>query len=309
MRTAGEVARAALADLNCEAAGVANALRWVGDRYEEIAQRRLKQLRKVGELAVPAIVSAGTVTVARGSDAVIGNAAASTAWDATPGVLGWFLQAGVRWYEISSRDTTDLRLTTPYAEDSGSAVGYRLVKRYHACDPRARFLGDFGLERRRWRLEKRSSAWLDALAPDRRFTSYGPVVVSEVGTNPTDGARLVELYGYSTVSEVIRYIYWEAPGKFDDEDVLPIAILAQSLKEGVLVDVMRWKMAKAENDGKMDAAAFWRNEYRAQETRWRGDVIPQLIKADSGIEDMQLLFPSACEPGDIRTARDEVWSR
>src|SRR3990172_5468700 len=98
--TAGEVARSALADLGDDSAGLLNVLRWVGERYSQLANRRLKQLRQIGEVVIPAAVSAGTITIARGDERIVGDATAKAAWSSA--LAGRFFRTRGAWYEIAS---------------------------------------------------------------------------------------------------------------------------------------------------------------------------------------------------------------
>ena len=56
MATVESIARAALGDLAVAEGKLLNAKRWVNDRYADLAATiRLRQLRRLGELTVPAV--------------------------------------------------------------------------------------------------------------------------------------------------------------------------------------------------------------------------------------------------------------
>lgn len=308
MATAGEVAHAALADLNAEAAGILNALRWVSERYTQVCNKRLRHRKADGEVIIPAAVTAGTVTVTRGSTAVVGNATALAAWSSK--LIGRFFQVDLNWYEIQESTATGLRLVSPYTETTAAAVAYKLVSRYTALAPNVAFLGSFKHDRRNFELEFGSKRELDLVEPRRLYRVSGPQYVADVGER--NGLTLLEVYPYSTQDELLRYDYWTQPPDFTDEDdALPSIITVKDLKEGVLIDCMRWWAAKEAIAGKSDMAGYWRNEYRAQESRWE-KVMQDIYRRDRSPEQMHLMIRDPnrrAAPATIRSARDEVWSR
>lgn len=307
------VLRAALADLAQSDHALLNGVRWVNECVEDLCSRRLKQRRRVGEVIVPAVIQTGQVTVTAGSPIVVLDTDAQTAL-AFLDPAGRYLQAGANpgWYRIDGLDGTagTLTLQSPYTEPDGT-YPYRIVQRYVALDPTSHFLGAFAFPRRQDVLEVWSPAELDLRQPGRFYRLGGPIVVVDCG-EAVQGERLVELYPYSEQDELITYTFWETPPKFGLHDYLPQAISVSALKEGVLIGVMRWKMAMAANEGKIEEAALWRNEYRAQQTKWDRELM-KLVKMDQGVEDITLLlgsrFTALPNRRDIRTARDEVWAR
>ena len=307
--TVADVARAALAALGSDA-GQVLAATWAAERYSEVAATaRLKQLRQVGSVVIPATITAGTVTVTQDSDIVTGDATARAAWDQT--LVGRFFRTGTVWYEIGGVDgAPSLRLKTVYAETTSASATYAIVQRYADLPRDARHLGDFVHARRRRKLNVMSSGYLHQRAPERQYLAGGPVVVSEVGQQE-DGTRRVEIYPYSATPEVIHFLYWQAPPvRWAPEDPLPGALDVFHLKEGVLIDVYRYEAAQAAKAGKLELAAYYRNELRAQETKWER-IKPQIVMADSGIDDHTFFWASvdAYPQGEIATARDEFLAR
>lgn len=310
MATVESIARAALGDLAVAEGKLLNAKRWVNDRYAELAGTiRLRQLRRLGELTIPAVVTAGTVTVTEGSPTVTGDATAVAAWSIS--MTGRFFQIDRVWYRIRTVDVANdtLTLESDYAGDTASAQTYRVVARHIALPERCRTL--VGVIHDRWNREvqQKSLPWLDLQAPERFYQLGGPQWMADLGEDLATRRRLVEFYPYSTDTEHLRLAYYEAPQALDFHEELPSTIDQDALKEGVLIDVMRHKMAEALDRGMVDAAAVWRNEYRAQETRWQ-EVKQRLIRADTVMEDLAWISKStsARRVGDIVTAQDQVWA-
>lgn len=308
MATVENVARAALGDLAVDDGNVLRARRWVTDRYREFANRRLKQRRKVGTVDIPASITTGTVTVAAGTNTVDGDADAIAAW-ASQDLIGRYFQTLVSWYRISGCDGDTLQLDGLYNEAAVAAGGYRIVARTVAL-PNVQFLGTLVHARRRRPLQDAKARHLDTFQPNRQYSTGGPWFFNEVGVDAA-GSRLIEIYPYSRTVEQISYVYWErVPDLFGLTDVLPDVVDIQALKEGVLVDVMRYKMAVAADSGQAEMATFWRNEYRMQETKWK-DAIQRLVKADGGVDDLALLLNvDGSAPYDYpRDARSEIYAR
>lgn len=308
MATLDDVARQVLAAVDT-AAGHLLVAQWVGDRYRQMASRaRFRHLRTVGELALPATITAGTVTTTQGARAVVGDATAAAAW--SPTIIGWSLRVDVAWYEVTGVLGTTLTLATPIAESGAAGASYTLAKRWHALAADARWLGDVVHMRRHARLPNVSLAELDARDPARRYTSTLPAVWAEVAVN-AEGARTLEVYPYVTAPEVLHYVYWAAPPVLDLESLVPPSIEPRVLVEGALIDVFRWEAARAMRAGNLEAAAYWRNESRAQATSWERDIL-EAIRTDLGVDDVSFVLESSrATPGvgDIRTAEDDVLAR
>ena len=308
MATVESIARAALGDLAVAEGKLLNAKRWVNDRYADLAATiRLRHLRRLGELTVPAVITAGTVTVTEGSRTVTGDATAAASWSIT--MTGRFFQIDRVWYRVQTVSGTTMTLEADYAGDTASAQTYRVVARHVLLPDRCRTL--VGVIHDRWNREvqQKSLPWLDLQAPERFYQLGGPQCIADLGEDPATRRRLVELYPYSTDTEHLRIAYYEAPLPLDFADELPSTIDQDALKEGVLVDVMRYKMAEAADKGQVDVAALWRNEYRAQETRWF-EIKQRMVRTDMVMEDLAWISKSTshARSGDIVSARDQVWA-
>jgi hypothetical protein len=133
---------------------------------------------------------------------------------------------------------------------------------------------------------------LDIDQPDRLFTnSAGPEYVVEVGTG-SDGQRTVEFYPYPRDTEIIHYVFWPRIDTLSPGDTLPHSVDPYVLKHGVLIDLMRYEMSRALSDGKIEAAAVWRNDYRAQQTVWEA-ALGEVQRADKGLDDVTLILRSS----------------
>lgn len=315
MATVEEIARRSLAAVG-SLAPILLAGQWVSQRYSEAVGRvRFRHLRRLGYLTIPASYDTGTITAVVGSLFVTGS---GTAW--TGDMEGRFFRARVVWYRIERvLSPTSLQLSHPYSEDAITAVAYRVVQRYASLDDQARWIGKMVHPRRRREIIIEPLDVLDVREPSRQWVSGGPDVAAEFSleVSPTGGyARTYEFFPYSTTDETVSYVYWIDPRELELIDPLPVIVDEENLIAGVLVDVMRWHMGQALHLGKIDEAATWRNEYRAQETKW-AQAIRDMIYADKGTDDTTFLFSTIAglqgyTGYDIRTARDHVldrWSR
>lgn len=308
--TVGEVARSALAALNVTRNDVL-AAQWVNERWQQLAAvTTLRSLRKTGEFVVPAPVTDGTVSVSRGTNVVTGDATAYAAW--SPTLVGRYFQVQGRdaWYEITDVTATTLILAVPFAEDDAAAgSSYHVVARHLALPSTVRRLGWGTCERRRWPVKTVSSGWLDRQHPSRQYVTTGPAYMSEVRTDES-GARVIEVYPYSTTTEHVAYKYVQAPPTIELGDTLPGQIDTWMLKVGVLADVMLYKAAQCVDGQDLQGAAYWRNEFRVQEGRFE-DAVRRAIQADRGTDDLEAWLQSSLPLAvtrDITTARDQVWS-
>lgn len=304
-----EVAQSALSAVDSEA-GRTLASTWVDSRYKELIGRvRFKHTRKVGELAVPATITAGLVTTVRGSNLVTPDATALAAWSSDQ--IGWHFRSGITWYTVQGFVGGHLVLASPYAEGAVTLGGYTLAKRIYDLPVNVRSLDLFIFMRLRLSFTTVPLEFLDTLAPSRNDVSSWPRYVAEVGQG-VNGGKSLEVYPLSTTSELLHYVYRELPERLKMTDSLPGVIDGYVLKAGVLIDVMRWEMAKAAKAGKVDIAALWRNDSRAQETIWERKVQAAIL-ADQGVDDYTLVMGNAMGSNrlgsDIVNASDQVWNR
>jgi hypothetical protein len=313
VRTVEEVTRGVLAALN-SSAGLLLSAKWVSDRYVRIAARvRLRHLREIGEIIVPAEIKAGTATFTRGSKVVTGDATARAAW--TPDITGRSIRAKTTWYEIAGVTIDgEMRLKSSYSEDTVTAGAYKIVQRFSPIDERARWIGDVIVSMRTRRpVERTTLDALDLIEPSRPYVGgLTAEVWADVGRRLVGEKlrRVIELYPYSTAEELYHYVlYPEAPElQYDDE--IPSEVDPHVLHEGALIDAMRYEMARSAQAGNVEAAALWRNEYRAQEVRWE-KIILDTFRADAASDDATFILESGRPRvgNDIVTARDEIIAR
>jgi len=314
-----DVARRVLLDTASDAGHVACA-EWVAERYRELVTKvKYRHLRKIGELVQPATLQTGTVTVTQGSRTVTPDAAALAVWTAVPdnSLLGRFFRGqDQEWYRIAQFTGGTLTLESPYVVASAAGIGYSIAARYLTLAPDARWLGDFVHMRSRAQLRVVSLAELDLDSPARLSGQGTPSTVAEIGVGPdaagNPDVRVVEVYPYARVDELLHYVYWSFPRDLKFEDEIPRVIPDYVLKEGAIINAMRHRMAKAIDAGMLEAAAVWRNEYRAQETKWQR-LIEDAARADRGVDDVSFIVQGYGDGGRmspfIRTAHDEVYTR
>jgi len=313
-----EVARDVLASMNTDA-GFLNAIVWINNRYMELCGRvRFSHLRELGELYVPPRVdSCGTVTVAPGSPTVTGSSTTfltaplpTTAGDSGAGQ--WYIKVRSNWQSISTFDSsTQITLSTNFAETSGSSLTYTILKRFHTVSTDARWLGDFVHERRRLVLETVPIAKLDRDAPGRNLTGSMPIYVADAGIN-SSGERQVELYPYPSTYELFHYVYWKRPTDISAATAtIPNEVDPYVLKEGALIDLYRYMKADALMKNQTEVAGFYRNDEKAQMIVWE-NVIKAARRADRAVDDTSFILTALggrISASDIRTARDIVVDR
>jgi len=314
MATVEQVARSALAAIDSSAI-LPLAAQWCSERLAEAAARtKFRFLRGLGAFVIPPVMQTGLVTVRRGSRVVIGDVVAQAAW--SNALVGRFFQIvpRVTWTEIVAFDpsTNTLELGPPFAEEDVTAGAYRIVQRFATLDPQARKMGPFLFQRFRIPVELVAYERLQTLAPERQYFAFGPTIVAEAGED-RNGTKQVECYPYSIRSEQVTYVFWRRPPDLELHDLLPGAVDATMLKEGVLVDAMRYEWARAVREGKGDMAQMWAAQIPMQEARWR-DRFQLIALQDNGTEDAQFILGSPMSAGlgivrEIRSAADEIFSR
>lgn len=314
MPTVDDVARQAIAAVATDANHLV-ACKWVVDRWRQIAARtQFRRLRTIGELSVPAPVNAGTVTIARDSKTLTGNAAAQAVWSSD--LAGWYVRVNVVWYEIEGFISNTLKLRAAFAEDSVTAGTYNIIQRFVPLDQTARWIGNkMWNQRRRLPIERIQLEELNDASPERPFQpGDSSRVFAMVGDRvSTDGKMCigVELYPYSTTSEMYNYVFWPVTMDLAITDDIPSMIDPHVLSEGVLADIMRYEMGKAMKRGDVQAAGLWRNEYRSQNNTWEKTML-DAFHADESTDDLAFIMQTARTAApvhDIRTAHDIVVER
>jgi hypothetical protein len=306
--TVEEIARSVVAAVASDA-GFVLAAQWVADRYKQIAARaRLKSTRFVSAISIPSAITIGTVSMQRGSATVTGDATAKAAWSMS--VIGRSIRARAAWYDIAEYSASSgLTLATPYAEDDGTTLSYQIVTRTVALDPTVRWIADtIVFPRRRWPITRVPRESLDMSVSERQYSTGGAVVWADMGhvTTNTGICKSIELYPYSADTELYYALAYPHPTEYGLMDPLPPEIDEHVLREGALIDAMRWKASKEADAGRVDAAAYWRNEYRAQETMWERKILDTFRATGTG-DDVSFLLGAfnMVVDYDIRTGRDE----
>ena len=322
MSTVEDIARDVIAAVDSDA-GYLLASRWVAKRYQQLCSRaRFRHLRKVGQLVIHAAIRDGIVVATQGSDTVTTTDATTiAAWRAHEAEIPkrWF-RARTNWYEISDVQigtvTASLRLTTPFVESppippASGNFGYAIAERYVSLDPQVRWVSDsMLLQPRSVSLQHMPLGELDITYPRRPILSgYGPVWWTEVGVDD-DGNKKVEFYPYSTTDNMVHYVFWAVPPLLGEKDQIPHEIDPYVLREGALIDAMRYNASRAANAGNAEGAAFWSNSYRAQSTAWERNIL-EAIRNDKGIDDIGLILRTNREvrPRDVVSAHDEIYAR
>lgn len=333
--TVEDIARDALGSAG-STAGVLLAARWVSNRYRELAALgRPRHLRHIVELTIPGVVTTGLAAVARGSRNVYGSTAALAVWSGLDLTKRHF-RGRTAWYQIAGTEDDNLLLSEPYSEENSgtspfefgsggfggvtpdfvpfgggdlTGAGYAIVSRFISLPIDLRFVTAVAHPRRRRPIDIIALQELNECEPERMLSYGGPEVCAEIGD--IDGRRVFEFYPYSHDDELIVMVGYRTPLELRLRDVVPTGIDPHILREGVMIDVLRWESNRAAREGKVDAAAFFRNDYRAQETRWN-DYKREAHRSDRATDDLGFVLQmnrSRYGGRDIVSARDEVYVR
>lgn len=289
---------------------------WVKARYQQVATRvKLKHLRQLGQVNIPAAITTGTATAVRGLDFIAISDVTAAAFP--PSLAGWFIRVETVWHEVldymptATSTVYHIRLKAPYTESVGvTGSAYTLVSRYTPVDPRAAWLGNSWVHARHRRpLTRTTMDRLNLLAPYRPLVGTGgPQWIAE--GPEINGVKTVEVYPYTTTVEALFYVYWQDVPEVSLTEELSARMKPYALKEGALIDCYRYLMNQALQKDKVDVAGFYRNEMRTQETMWER-YFKELVQSDQGEEDGQMILKTLRGnhgSGDIKNARDQVWS-
>jgi hypothetical protein len=128
----------------------------------------------------------------------------------------------------------------------------------------------------------------------------------------SSGQKFIEVYPPSNVPETYGYVYWNVPQSFAVTDSLPPEIDEWVLREGVLVDVYRYKGEQWAAKANPDMAAFYANKESRQITLWER-AIAQAVMTDNLFKNQVPveidMFSDAGEySGDIVNAHDWIVS-
>ena len=299
-----QIANTATADI----AGLDNdlAIQWVKRRYIELAGiGPLKPFRRLYEVTVPALINTGGITTTRGSKTVTPNAAAIAVLSNS--IVGRFLRGSSNWYEVAAYDGATITLISPWAEAALAEGTFQIAARRITLEKGVRWTGTFVNMFTGISLERGSLDWLDMASPQRTSIGGTPRWYAELGTSDDD-LREVEFYPYDTNDALIRYTGYAVPDfdSLNPETKIPVQIDPHILIEGCLVDAMRRKMAIEAEKGNADIAALWRNDYRAQETRWEKRKREFENASSAGDDTTFILASRSINPidHDLRTGRE-----
>jgi len=299
---------------------------WVSERYRDLASRyRARHLRDIFTGYLPAPMQVGTVSITYDSSFVTPDATALAAWKSysvgggagvpaqvagPEGFVGWYFRlfSGRVWYKIDAVDpnTGILTLTSPFSQDtngiaSGSTVAnnaYYILPRYLTLDPRVRFVSTVVMDSWYREVPIRNMDWLDVNYPARWLVAFPPWICAELGTNleATGQPKRMEFYPYPTVSTTVHYIGYKHPPYLLATDAIPPTIDDVLLVEAVLERAYRWMAFQCGNPRNknmfnVEAAALWRNEANAQNTKWER-MWPRAARNDRGTDDLTMILKS-----------------
>jgi hypothetical protein len=139
---------------------------------------------------------------------------------------------------------------------------------------------------------------LDDWYPTRTTVSGGPRVWAEKGLNAGGTAKQIEVYPEAPVAggALLRLVYWEEPTALAIDSSLPFGIDDHVIREGILVDLMRWEAAKATRNGETQVAMMWAERTKEQEVRWELSCL-EAIRADRGDADDLLVLEQKMRTG------------
>lgn len=139
---------------------------------------------------------------------------------------------------------------------------------------------------------------LDDWYPTRATASGGPRVYAEKGLNAGATAKQVEVYPTCPIAAgaLLRLVYWEEPTALTLTSSLPFGIDDYIIREGILVDVMRWEAARSTRNGERDNALMWADRTKEQEMRWEMAIL-EAIRADRGDSDDLMLIEQKMRTG------------
>ena len=322
MATVADVARSAIAAVD-SSAGLLLCSQWVAERYSQFIRRgHMRHMRTVREMTIPATITAGTVTWNSDTYKITPDDTAYA--EMSNDIVGWHIRlgGGNTWYEIVDYSLTDqggaifawtIRVASKITDDTTTTGTYELVKRYHALPDDVRWTTSFVHMQMQRELLTRTDEELNLIAPGRLVVGPSPEIVCE-SPRAVDGSKRIEFYPYSTDAATIHYVAWAIPPILNHDDNIPADVDASMLKEGTLIDIMRYEASQALKAGKADIAATLGNGARQQYTQWYGKDLPEAAAAERAFDDVQIILESMGgtrrgSARDVTTARDQIWSR
>ena len=283
-------------------------------RYQELATgMNMLHLRDLYSLIVPGYINTGTVTATKNSNIVTGNTAAQDVW--TPEIIGRFIQFKNVFYEVADlRTDKTIVLTMNYIEETLASGAYKIIQRRVKLDKQVAQIGSFVNMNLGRSIQTLPIDYANTVSPARTSFSSGPLIAMQVGFDK-DQSLIYEFYPYSNRDTAILYTGYKSPENLEPNQQLPKAVPSFVLIEGIKIDLMLAEMTKALEAKNVNEAAVWRNDYRAQETKWNNRSKKSAFRNDVGSEDstfiLQTTFGRSSPNNDfdsITTARDQVFS-
>lgn len=308
-------------------AGLQLAVNWLNQRYAELVSRaRMRQNRRWGTLYAPSPITAPTVTATTGSTSITFSAAPT---DPVSGsnvsVQGWHFRSNINWYFVTAHTSgqTSATIESDFSETGGSGLSCTLVKRFlPITDASARWVSAVVHMRRRKRLRYKTSTMMNEQYPSRTLVgafpwcwTEAPRYVDSLDISTvlgSTGQKFIEVYPPSNQQETYGYIYWNVPQSFAVTDTLPPEIDEWVLREGVLVDVYRYKSEQWAMKGNDTMATFYANKESRQRTVWeaaiqQAQITDALYHPQVPVE-IDMFSDSGEYSGDIINAHDWIVS-
>lgn len=298
-------------------AGLQLAGRWVSERYAELVGRtRTRQLQHSASVFVPAPISTGTCSITQN------NATAVLSTPLTQNVVGWTIRFNTTWYIVTAQagDNITLTIDSKQVDTTNATNGYILVQRFIPIMADARWISDVVHQRRNKKLRHYSLSQMESKHARRQLVGAYPWCWTEASRYVEDldittslgstGQKLVEIYPPSSQAETYKYYYWSIPLTLALNANLPQEIDAYTLREGVLVDVYRYKSEQFAEQNNREMAEFYANKESRQRTVWEGAIQEALIADNAYHNEVSVNLTSVgyAEPydDDITNAHDYV---
>lgn len=240
---------------------------YIRQRYRDVASSaRFNHLRRVRELSVPGEETTGTVSATRGSKVVTGTGTAFS-----QDHVGRFLRPKEVWYQIETvLSTTELRLTSAFAEPDVTDGGYTIVKKFHELPEDVRWTEHNMTHQRLGQvIPYVDQSMVDTRDPRRllvaTITPYWWSFVTVDGKN----REVVELYPYQKNEELFNYTCWVDPPWLELHEPIPAFLSRETLIDGAVIDLLFYEMTATQD---FNRAAVLRNEANTLKTRWKERV-------------------------------------
>lgn len=331
MSTIEDIARSVKSEMDSDV-NLEIVAQFVSQRIQQVyAGSKFKSLRRYGELDLPAAIGSidgsngGTVTVTPGSNLVIGDATAASVWNES--LAGWFFRVFPLhvWYRIAKFDPpATLTLDSPVSTERNpdftlgtQLVGqsYYIVRRFIPIHRDSRYIGAFVLPRLYQPIHHISPEEMQYRYPSRYLVGPYPWCFSEFGIDwgLSHKPKIIEVYPYSLIADVISYTYWAQPPYLAFDEELPPTLDDYIAREMAMIPVYRYEYVRALKRGDVQGSALLKNEFRMQEAKmevWKREA----LMADSGVEDITFIMRSyhsrrGTDWDPTTRAIDDVWLR